>query len=149
MPYRTLPLCVRHRTDAHGQAQYQSSSRYCRASPLDFGGCIQAVFATAVSVDFRLRLLEKAVELRDGGQIVRAQQLVAVANWLRERIEAIEQQGPHQRFGPRATPSSSTSREDQNWMRLNRAAGVSLSSMAGSGKSEPRPREAALGPQGG
>lgn len=102
-----------------------------------------------MSADFRLRLLEKAVELRDSGQIMRAQQLVEVANWLKTRVDAIEEQGPHRRFRLRAAPPGSSSREDQDWVRLNRAAGVLLSSMAGFGKSEPRPREAALGRQGG
>ena len=117
-----------------------------RVSPLDFGGCIQSVIA--MSVDFRLRLLEKAVEMRDGGQLVRAQQLVDVANWLKKRIEAIEEQGPQQEDGLGDASTSSASGEYQYWMRLNRAAGTPLSSMAGSGKSGPPP-EAALDRQGG
>lgn len=95
-----------------------------------------------MSVDFRLRLLEKAVEMRDRGYVVRAQQLVDVANWLKRRIEAIAEQGPQQRDRLREASTGSASREDQNWTALESRRSP-LSSMAGFGKSEPRPREAA------
>lgn len=78
-----------------------------------------------MSVDFRLRLLEKAVEMRDCGQMVRAQQLVEVANWLKKRIEAIEERGPPRRLSMPAKRTGSTSRQDQNWMRVKSRRGSS------------------------
>lgn len=92
-----------------------------RVSPLDSGGRIRSIFTAALFVDIRLRLLEKAAELRDRGQIVRAQQLVDVANRLRKRAEPIEEHGAEPRPGSRRQPTGSSSRE--HWAGLKRGAG--------------------------
>lgn len=80
--------------------------------------------ATVVSVDLRLRLLEKAVEMRDCGQIAWAQRLVDMANGLKKRIEAIDEEGPRQQDGLPEASTGSASGEDQSWMRLKRAVGL-------------------------